>query len=368
MNKKLLIAILIIFVCTLSFARAFLGLIGIIPWHYGYSDIFNSDRIDESLAKKIPYLERPVEYQPVIGFFIYIMWLLGKNLLGYAIYTWIFLTAITIITTLQLYELTGALNAKKKRLLWFFIFAPSLVFFGVYNWDIIVVMFTVLAINSFYKKQYTLASLFLGLGFNTKLFPILILPVMLLKTDYKQWFKILAVFVLAFLVINSFFIINNFDVWKFTFTFHSSRQPNIDSYWHLLNLGTPAVNFLSFILIGLSYLLVIYFHKKYDFISLSFMAVLIFLIFNKIFSPQYMLWLLPFLVLIQPVKLLSFYLLEFANLGVFFTGLYRILDSWQYLLPISTALAIARTIILVYFLVAAIIRFRLEPAPVENFE
>src|SRR3989338_8377099 len=113
MNKKILITIIIIIISTLSFSRSFLGLIGIIPWHYGYSDIFNEDRIIPE-AKKIPYMEKPIEYPIITGFFIYFMGYFGKNLLGYAVLTWIFLTLSVIITALVLHQLCEVHNINKS--------------------------------------------------------------------------------------------------------------------------------------------------------------------------------------------------------------------------------------------------------------
>jgi len=51
MKKKLLIVVIILIISAIGFARSFLGLIGVIPWHYGYSDIFNEDRITPESKK-----------------------------------------------------------------------------------------------------------------------------------------------------------------------------------------------------------------------------------------------------------------------------------------------------------------------------
>lgn len=355
MSKKLLIVILVLIVSTISFGRSFLGLLGVIPWHYGYSDVFNEDRINPELAKKIPYLDKPIEYPVLTGFFIYFMWYLGKNLLGYVIFTFIFLTASVIITALTLYKLCRLLEVDEKRIFWFFIFAPSLIFFGIYNWDIIAVMFMVLAMYSFYKNSYGWAALFLSFGFNAKLFPIIILPIILLKVNFKQCIKILTIFLLTSFILNIYFIINSFDVWKATYTFHTLREPNIDSIWALTHLDIKTINILSISLFLLSYLVLIFYHKKYEIITLSFLSMLVFLLFNKIFSPQYILWLTPFFVLSQNHENLTkkiFYSLETANLLVFFSTLHWIFAvKWQIFLIASNMSAIARSFIMAYLLV-----------------
>src|SRR3989344_685322 len=154
MNKKLLIVILVLAVSAISFTRSFLGLVGAIPWHYGYSDVYNEDRLNAGLAEKIPYLEQPVEYPVITGFFIYSMWVVGRSLLGYAMLTGIFLAIFTIITAVTLYKLAELFGIHKSRLYWCFIFAPSLLFFEIYNWDIIAVMFMALAIYFFCKNRF----------------------------------------------------------------------------------------------------------------------------------------------------------------------------------------------------------------------
>lgn len=355
MNKKLLIVILVLVVCAISFGRSFLGLIGVIPWHYGYSDIFNADRINPELGNKIPYLETQVEYPIITGFFIYAMWHFGKSLLGYSMLTGMFLALFSVITAITLYMLCVRLEINKHRIYWFFIFAPSLILFSVYNWDIMAVMFTVLALHSFSKNQYSLSGVFLSLGFSAKLFPIILLPIMMLKADFKNSVKMAIIFLLVSLALNAYFIANSFDVWKSTYTFHSARGPNMDSVWVLTHLSANAINILSAALFLLAYFILVFNHKKYDLISLCLASLLLFLIFSKVFSPQFILWLLPFFVLSRGVAKKEFYMLELANISVFFSAVYWLLASKeQVFLAISSVSTMARSFILAYLLYAVL--------------
>lgn len=367
MDKKYVIVAFVIIVSTLSFARSFLGLIGIIPWHIGYSDIFNYDRINPATAAQVPYVEKPVEYPVITGFFIYLMWLFGRNLLGYALLSYISLTLFAVITALFLYKLCSLLKIPHNRLWWFFALAPSMLLFNIFNWDMLAVMFMTLSVYYFYKEKPGLAALFIGLGFNAKLFPAVLLPIMFLKAGKKERMKMSLIFLAAFLVLNSYFIFNNYELWKATYSFHSIREPNIDSIWHLTGLSVSMVNSLSAALFLLFYLILIVNHKKFDFISMSFLSIALLLIFAKIFSPQYILWALPFFVLLPHLNKGLFYLLESANIIVFFTTAAWILSIKNIvLLGISNVFVIARAMLLVAIIFLSLRRLLQYPQKTKN--
>jgi len=357
-NKKYLIVVFVFIVCTLSFARSFLGLAGIIPWHYGYSDVFNADRINPLNAQKTPYLEVQIEYPVITGFFIYLMWYFGKSLLGYALSTYAFLTIYAVIAAIYLYKFARESDIDGKKIWPFFVFAPSLLVFGVYNWDIIAVMFAVLAIYFFKKEKFLLAALFIGLGFNAKIFPVVFLPFMLLRVDFKKAIKMILVFALVFLALNSYFIINNLDNWKATYTFHSSRDPNIDSIWHLTGLSAVTINLLSSFLFILAYSYFLIRHKRYSILELCLISILLLLLFAKVFSPQYILWLLPFFVILKTNKA-AFYSLEILNLIVLFLTLYWMFKGSTNVLLIAISLAVlGRTLILAFVLYIKTVRHK----------
>lgn len=351
MDKKYLLIILVILVSTISFLRSFLGLIGIVPWHIGYSDIFNEDRIKPATAFQIPYLEKPIEYPIITGFFIYLMWFFGKNLLGYALLSYLFLTSFAVITALFLYRLCQLLKVNDNRILQFFVFAPSLLFFSVFNWDIMAVMLMVVSIYYFHKNKYGLASFMLALGFNAKLFPAVILPFMLLKTNNKHRITIVLVFLLTFLALNLYFITSSFDMWKLTYSAHAIRNPNTDSIWHLTGLQKNIVNLLSSGLFLLFYTLLVIHHKKFDLAALGTLSISGLLALTKIFSPQYILWMLPFFVLLPYLGKWIFYGLELTNIIVFFSTTALLLLSKNLTLSLASGTFVILRFLLLCFLI-----------------
>ncbi|MBI3114647.1 MAG: hypothetical protein HYZ07_01670, partial [Candidatus Harrisonbacteria bacterium] len=83
-------------------------------------------------------------------------------------------------------------------------------------------------------------------------------------------------------------------------------------------LDVAGINALSLTLFVGAYAWVMARFRKAPMLQLCFAATLLFLITNKIFSPQYVLWLLPFFVLLPAIRSWQFYLLEGANLATFF--------------------------------------------------
>ncbi len=302
------------------FSTAFhgLGLIKGAPWQIVYSDsLAFYQRIS---APGLPYLSKNIEYPVITGWFMQSMAWLGQSRAGYFIFNSLFLILIAAAATYFLYQLAPEPN--RKRLWQFWIFAPSMLIFSVYNWDLIAVLFSLAAFYFAQKNKSGWAAFFLALGFSAKLYPVIYLPILILKNK-KGWLKIIAVFLATFLILNSFFLIANFAGWSYFFTLNNLRNSNPDSIWTIVrfffrNLNVPAINFLSLSFFGGSYLFLLWKRRTENLIKLSFAATLLFLIFNKVFSPQYLLWLLPFFVLLPQIKKSWFYVLEFSNLAVFF--------------------------------------------------
>ncbi len=108
------------------------------------------------------------------------------------------------------------------------------------------------------------------------------------------------------ILINLPFALVNFDGWAATYRFHSNRVGNFDSIWNLgfphldagtLNLitgGLTATAFVVALAVGWSRSAK---EGVYPFLEVGAAMVAAFLLFSKVHSPQYTLWLLPFLVM-----------------------------------------------------------------------
>lgn len=324
--KNIILGIVIIGIISATFHG--LGLVKSVPWHIVFSDVLGFyDRVS---APGFPYLDKLMEYPVMTGVFIHLMGLLGKSRIAYYLWSSAFLIALAAAITYLLGKM-GALEnsldklkANRKRIFTFWIFAPSMIFFAIYNWDLLAIFFTVIAFYFIQRDKSGWASFFLALGFASKFFPIIYLaPLLLKKPGIKKWAKILAIFAVTAFVINAYFIMENFQGWSYFFTLNNLRDSNPDNIWTIgrflfRGLDVPAINTLSLLLFSASYLFaLIKFHRE-SILKLCFLGTLLFLIFNKVFSPQYLLWLLPFFVLLPAPKLSWFYTLEFSNLASLF--------------------------------------------------
>jgi uncharacterized membrane protein len=345
---------LIIAVGIISAGFHGLGLTKILPWTVVYSDMLGFyERVS---GPGFPYIDKLMEYPVLTGLFIQVMEIFGKTRPGYY-----FLSAVILIFlgTLATYFLSRTANKEqRKRLLTYWIFAPSMFIFFVFNWDIITLLFVILAFYCISKNKNYSASFFLALGFASKFYPIIYLaPLLLKQRSVKEWAKIIGIFLITFMALNAYFMFANFDGWSYFFTSNSARNSNPDSIWTLVRFAfgeipIPKINTISFLLFGGSFTWLMWRYRRASITALCCIATILFLLFNKVFSPQYLLWLLPFFVLLPfNIKIKKwFYALEFSNLAAFFVILPWFFTKDMTYFYISAPFVLIRHIILVFIL------------------
>ncbi len=306
-----------------------------------YSDVLGF--YERAAAPGFVYISKPIEYPVLTGLFIEGAARIGGSRAGYYATNAFVLLGFAVAATYLLYRMTP--EQERGRLWRYWIFAPSMFFFATYNWDLMAVFFSVAAFyviaphygesprtdadqtQTLRKQRLGLAAFFLALGFAAKFYPVLyFIPLLLAAVTWKERVKLVAIFGATALAVNLPFMFANFDGWSYFFTLNSVRNSNPDSIWTILRfffsdaaVGVPAINAISLVLFAGAYTWVMVRFRKAPMLWLCFTATLLFLITNKIFSPQYVLWLLPFFVLLPSVKNWQFYGLELANIAVFFS-------------------------------------------------
>lgn len=189
--------------------------------------------------------------------------------------------------------------------------SPLIVLVGLINWDLFVVALTSAALLAWARGRPAAAGILLGLAAAAKLYPVLLLvPLVALGLRSGRW-RALGVVTLGagatFAAVNLPVLLAAPDRWFGIWSFHAARGADLGSVWLVLDqmgLGVPAVGPVSRVLlvVGLAGVAALALLAPYRprVGQLAFLTVVWFCMVNVVYSPQYMLWLLPLLVLARP--------------------------------------------------------------------
>lgn len=292
--------------------------------HMCYTDIpfmyqgrgFSSDQIPYVSTNQSDYLEYPV----VTGAAMETAALIAKQLPGdtnnqgrwfYVITTW-FLLAFACITVVAL----AGLNGRRPWDAAMFALAPGLLLNATINWDLVAVGLAAVGLLAWARKKPVLAGVFIGLGTAAKLYPVLILVALVLLCwragKMKEWSLCLAGAVGSWLVVNLPFMIQNYQGWVYFYKFNEDRGADWGSFWlfleynpiHAISFSPSRISLLFALLLAISCVGVglltwlARFRPRVG--QIVFLVAAAFIIFNKVYSPQYVLWLIPLAVIARP--------------------------------------------------------------------
>lgn len=196
--------------------------------------------------------------------------------------------------------------------------APGIILAGSINWDLWAVALMVLGIWLFGGGKPGWAGVMLGLGAAMKVFPMLLLGALLILAVRSLRFLPLAWTVLgaavAWLVVNLPLMIANREAWALFYTFSSERPPGWSSIWQVFNEVLPdgsslavtgqSLGMLSFVSFALCcagiFVLGVTCRHRPRFAQLALLIVAAFILCNKVYSPQFVLWLVPLVALALP--------------------------------------------------------------------
>jgi uncharacterized membrane protein len=249
--------------------------------------------------------------------------------------------------------------------------APSLALTSLINWDLFAVLLTALAVYFWARANPVLAGVFIGLGFAAKLYPVLLLgPVFLLclrAGRLREFWQTLAATLAAWGLVNLPFVLLSPDGWLWFWRFNQQRGGEFGSVWYLFAIHGQPILVLNQISLGLFLLaclgiafLGVRAPRRPRLAQLCFLVLAAFLVVNKVYSPQYVLWLLPFAVLARPnwrdwaiwqLAEVTYWAMIWMHIGAY-------LGDYGWLYDAATLLRIAATL---YF-AAMVVRDVLRPA------
>lgn len=251
-------------------------------------------------------VQHPVEYPALTGL---IMWLLSflvspsqTAIFDYYRITAVFQIVLLAISAYLIFKLAG------KKYGFYFILAPAVLYSLNRNWDIWAIAAMLLAIYLFEKKRFQLSAILLAVSIATKFFPIvLMLPIMVIFLRNKQiklFIRYALTTAIAWALINLPFVLINYEGWAYFYKFSAERGLGSASFFEITNIILPSITFSSihFYILNTVALVAVttYFVKLKSVPTLaatSFFVMFGFILFNKQYSMQYVIWLSALAVL-----------------------------------------------------------------------
>ncbi|MEO8477289.1 MAG: glycosyltransferase 87 family protein [Actinomycetota bacterium] len=210
--------------------------------------------------------------------------------------------------------------------------APTLLLYGAMNWDLFAVALATAALLAFHRRREGWAGVLLGLGAAAKFYPaMLVIPLIAQRLKDREPDRAITLgwtVTGTWLAVNLPFAVASPAGWFEFFRFNSARLADFDSLWYIacrrfdtcLAVGTINVASAALLLGAFIVIWSIKARRDPGFArwTLAFPLLILFLLTNKVYSPQYGLWLLPWFALALP-DVRAFVAFSVADLAVFAT-------------------------------------------------
>jgi len=326
--------------------------------HGCYTDIYPLFFARGLADGKVPYFDKvqePVEYPVLTGWFMQgintlVRWFTHpagdidaiKSHRGMSFYD-LTAVALALLAVVAVLATAYAAGQRSRRAGLMVALSPGLVLAAYINWDLLAVALTALAVAFWAGRRTVTAGIFLGLAISAKFYPAVFLwPLVLLCVRAGQWRalgRLLAGTAGCWLVVNVPVMLLAWDGWVRFYKFSQERVVDWGSifYWgrgergwswvdnvSTLNRAAEVCLAVCCLLIGL---LALAAPRRPRVAQLLFLMLAAFLLTNKVWSPQYVLWLLPLAVLARP-KLPGFIIWQLGEL-IYFWGI------WWYLISVT---------------------------------
>ena len=223
--------------------------------------------------------------------------------------------------------------------------SPALILAAYINWDLFAMALTACGLAAWAARRPWLAGALLGLAVATKFYPLMFFGALFLLClragKLREFGKALAGGLIAWLAINLPVALTATSGWAEFYAFSRSRGADWGSVWYLFEhynlpvIGNSSLGELNLISSGafvvacvLIAVLALAAPRRPRLPQLCFLLLASFLILNKVWSPQYVIWLVPLAVLARP-RVWPYVLWQLAEVAYFlgiwgyFTYLYQ---------------------------------------------
>ncbi|WP_246077681.1 glycosyltransferase family 87 protein [Actinomadura hallensis] len=322
-----------------------------------YTDVYPLYYVRGLSDGKVPYFDsfagtdiQYVEYPVLSGAFMQLVaWLVrpfGEDARGMAFFnvTALLLAVFAVVAVLATAYAAGRRSLRTGLMV---ALSPALLLTAYINWDLLAVALSALALAAWSARRPALAGALLGLAIAAKFYPLLFLgPLVLLCVRAGRWRaagRLLAGTAGAWLLVNLPVMIFAWEGWKEFYTFSQGRGVDWGSIFFFLqdhglervSSSTGLLNLLgtgTFLVLAAGIAVLAFTAPRRPRLpQLMFLVLVAFMLPNKVWSPQFVLWLLPLAVLARP-KLPAFVAWQIGEI-VYFFGI------WWFLLSVSAQTA-----------------------------
>lgn len=255
----------------------------------------------------LPYVNRPVEYPVVIGFVAFAASWLGRTAGTF------FLTNGGINAGLAV-AMTALLWTRGRDRIWRWALGAPVALYVFHNWDLVAMVPAVIGLYAFERHRDRAAGVALAIGASAKVFPGLVLaPLVAVRWcsgDRRGALRLLGSAVLTTIVLNLPVAWASWSGWSYPLRFQGGRAATWGSLWFwALRVPLPTVSGFdprdaSNVLAGVALVTAIAMisiaavRRALGAEAIGAAVIGAFLLANKVYSPNYDLWLVPFFVLL----------------------------------------------------------------------
>ena len=342
-----------------------------------YTDIFPLYYGEGLSAHQVPYIGHHVEYPVLIGGAMQLAaWLVsgaGQATSGLDFFD-VTVVLLGICAVAGVLATARALGPDRRWQALLVAFSPALILSAFVNWDLIAMALTALGIAAWAARRGVWAGILLGLAVAAKFYPLVVFgPLLLLclrTGQLREFARTFAAAAVAWLAVNLPVMIIAPSGWATFYVFSKNRGADWGSVWYMFeyfnlpvvgNSQLSALNKLSavFLIVAVAAVAVLALAapRRPRLGQLCFLVLAAFLMTNKVWSPQYVIWLVPLAVLARP-RLWPYALWQLAEVGYFFgiwgylifvdrssgnavTGYLGISTGWYFTLLAARFLAVA---------------------------
>jgi uncharacterized membrane protein len=313
-----------------------------------YTDIYPLYFGEHLSSGKVPYYDHPVEYPVLIGAAMQaVAWLVRPISDPFVRGREFFDLTVVLLALFSLAGTLATAYAAGRSRRWTALgvaLAPGLILAAFINWDLIAMGLVALGMAAWAARRNVLAGVLLGLAVATKFYPVFFFgPLLLLclRAGRLRAFGVAAASAAAaWLAVNLPVALAAPAGWYRFYSLSTTRAADWGSIWYyfetehwpvLGSLSEKGLNTLSALVFAVGCALIaalILAAPRRPRVPQAFFLVLaVFLLANKVWSPQYVVWLVPLVVLARP-RLWAYAAWQAAEVGYFFA-------IWAYLITVA---------------------------------